>query len=618
MGGGALGTIFFNYGGTAPWRWHLQDNGEQMRLTSTGLGIGTSSPVSRLNVSGTTGFSWVGNGTSTALATIGTQGTGGSLFVNTASINSSFASGLAVDGTYSGPSSVVNLKAVGVNSGGGYNSSLAFHTSFETTLAEAMRLDSSGNLGIGTSSPGTKLQVLGTIAAQIGADGSNATGIRIYGSGSEKRVDFTGADGLANERISGIGTGGPGILTFSVNNNSAVMTERMRLDSSGNLGLGVTPSAWNSDYKAIQVGANGSIAGRVGASNSVDVTSNGFRNAAGNWQYIATNPVARFMVDGSIGGFQWFTAPSGTAGNAISFSQVMTLSASGDLGLGTTSPTNSTGYSTFSVNGSTGGQIVFQTGGVYKQSIFSAASDLNLYNSVAGNIIFATNATERARIDSSGNLLVGTTSAVGKVTIQDGALAFSGNASAPASNVGIYRGGSADNLIFATGGSERARIDSSGRLGVGTTTTSNARVTSVGVADNYPAFRAETSATTSQQQISFVNPNGVVGTIATDGSATSYNTSSDYRLKNITGPITTSGAYIDSLNPVEGTWKADGSTFVGLIAHEVQEASRTTVATGVKDGEEMQGMDYSSAEIIANMLAELKSLRARVAALESI
>ena len=108
-----------------------------------------------------------------------------------------------------------------------------------------------------------------------------------------------------------------------------------------------------------------------------------------------------------------------------------------------------------------------------------------------------------------------------------------------------------------------------------------------------------------------------VGSISTTGSATAYNTSSDYRLKNITGPITTSGTYIDSLNPVEGTWKADGSTFVGLIAHEVQEASRTQVATGTKDGEEMQAMDYSNAELIANLIAEVKSLRQRVATLEA-
>jgi len=108
-----------------------------------------------------------------------------------------------------------------------------------------------------------------------------------------------------------------------------------------------------------------------------------------------------------------------------------------------------------------------------------------------------------------------------------------------------------------------------------------------------------------------------VGTISVTTTATAYNTSSDYRLKNVTGPIKNSGAYIDSLNPVEGTWKADGSPFVGLIAHEVQEVSRTQVVTGEKDGEEMQGMDYSNAEIIANLIAEVKSLRSRIAALEA-
>jgi hypothetical protein len=117
---------------------------------------------------------------------------------------------------------------------------------------------------------------------------------------------------------------------------------------------------------------------------------------------------------------------------------------------------------------------------------------------------------------------------------------------------------------------------------------------------------------------SFLYNNTNIGSITQSGTtAVAYNTSSDYRLKNITGPITTSGAYIDSLNPVEGTWKADGSTFVGLIAHEVQEASRTTVATGTKDGAEMQSMDYSNSELIANLISEVKSLRQRVATLEA-
>jgi hypothetical protein len=160
-------------------------------------------------------------------------------------------------------------------------------------------------------------------------------------------------------------------------------------------------------------------------------------------------------------------------------------------------------------------------------------------------------------------------------------------------------------------------LDASGNLLVGATSQISGERLGVTFAAGSKGIAINVASGASQTQILFANSFGAVGSITTSGSATAYNTSSDYRLKNITGPITNSGAYIDSLNPVEGTWKADGSTFVGLIAHEVQEASRTPVATGTKDGEQMQGMDYSSAEIIANMLAELKSLRARVAALES-
>ena len=107
-----------------------------------------------------------------------------------------------------------------------------------------------------------------------------------------------------------------------------------------------------------------------------------------------------------------------------------------------------------------------------------------------------------------------------------------------------------------------------------------------------------------------------VGSITITASATAFNTSSDYRLKNIDGPLTGSGDFIDALQPKVGTWKVDGSKFVGFLAHEVQEISPSSVV-GEKDGEQMQAMEYGSAEFIANIIAELQSLRKRVAQLES-
>ena len=178
---------------------------------------------------------------------------------------------------------------------------------------------------------------------------------------------------------------------------------------------------------------------------------------------------------------------------------------------------------------------------------------------------------------------------------------------------------SSDSLAIGTAGSEKARIDSSGRLLLGTTSAPSASNKGLAIQDNgsFGKYIASaTNITTVYSHFEVINPNGTVGSIQTNGSSTSYNTSSDYRLKDVDGPITNSGAYIDALKPVQGSWKVDGSRFIGLIAHEVQEVSETPIATGEKDGEEMQGMDYSAPELIANLIAEIQSLRARMAQLE--
>lgn len=131
------------------------------------------------------------------------------------------------------------------------------------------------------------------------------------------------------------------------------------------------------------------------------------------------------------------------------------------------------------------------------------------------------------------------------------------------------------------------------------------------------------SASGTQYFMGFGRAGSVCGQIYTTGTnSTTYATSSDYRLKNVIGKITNSGEFIDALKPIEGTWKLDNSKFVGFLAHEFAEVSPSSVG-GEKDAVDADGkpvyqsMQAGTAEVIANLVAELQSLRKRLAALES-
>jgi hypothetical protein len=125
------------------------------------------------------------------------------------------------------------------------------------------------------------------------------------------------------------------------------------------------------------------------------------------------------------------------------------------------------------------------------------------------------------------------------------------------------------------------------------------------------------------QRIEFLNNTVSVGSINTTGTGTSYNTNSDYRLKTVDGPVKNSGKFVDSLKPYTGEWKAKpGEKAAFFLAHEVQAVSPSSV-TGEKDAVDadgkavMQSMEYGSADLIVNMVAELQDLRKRVKELEA-
>ena len=162
---------------------------------------------------------------------------------------------------------------------------------------------------------------------------------------------------------------------------------------------------------------------------------------------------------------------------------------------------------------------------------------------------------------------------------------------------------------------ERMRIDSSGNVLFGITSVPDG--TNDGMAwartGDY-SLKIGSSDTVGNFQIRFYNGNGNVGNIITSGSATSYNTSSDYRLKENIADADDAGSKIDSIQVRKYDWKADGShQDYGMVAQELQAVAPEAVS-GDADSEDMMGVDYS--KLVPLMLKEIQSLRNRVATLE--
>jgi len=183
-----------------------------------------------------------------------------------------------------------------------------------------------------------------------------------------------------------------------------------------------------------------------------------------------------------------------------------------------------------------------------------------------------------------------------------------------------------DYMYFGTAASERMRIDSSGNLLVGTTVAVAGSASGVQILPS-GFIRTGRGATTGELHHEFYNPNGRVGYIATSGTTTSYVTSSDYRLKTDAQPMTGASDRVLALKPVNFAWKADGSRVDGFLAHEAQAVVPEAV-TGEKDAvdaegnPEYQGIDQSKlvpllTAALQEALTEIADLKARVAALEA-
>lgn len=417
---------------------------------------------------------------------------------------------------------------------------------FVTNNTERVRVDTSGNVGIGQA-PGAKLDVLvapataGSAGVRV-TDGTRSSYLMLTGStysyagvGANEAWLYSGGTMNLN-----IGPDGAGMVKITTNG-----AERMRVDSSGNVGIGQSPV---STWKLLVNGAVGANGFEPGGST---VLANGM-----------------FLPSASAIGF------------STSSTERMRIDSSGRVGIGASpTPANTnlyvigTGGSTFRIDSST------STGpymGVYASSsgapIGFMGSSTGLVTGASGPgdmtlrgeniILFSISSNEKARLDSSGNVLVGTSATTGNAGIQ----------------------------LLPSGGACVQSIN-------------------------------HVSGTASGTGYEFFNYNGTaIGSVAQSGTtAVAYNTTSDRRLKTHIADASEAGDVIDSIRVRAFDWKADPHEHVthGFIAQELITVAPHAVTPG-DDGEDITtawGID--AAKLVPLLVREVQCLRTRVHDLEA-
>jgi hypothetical protein len=461
--GGGVGSHEFRVGGESKLLIaadgdisFYEDTGTTAKLfwdaSAEALGIGTSSPSSVLTaISGASADETVltvGNDYSTADAAGDASGLMFQLY-------RSYASSLN-DAAF-----IKAEKEQAWDESADRDSALTFGTrSGGTEPTERMRIDSSGGVGIGTTSiaTGTKLQVAGETRIYP----ASGTGVLRFGSGGVEKGKLS-VDTSSN-------------MTFET-----AGTERMRLDSTGNLRVGVG----NTFEPTIQFTNSGRVVGNPGYSFKGDLDTGMFNPSTQGTIAFANNGSESMRID-SAGNLQLGNTTGSRRLNVFSDTDRFTM----DL-------RNESGYNSGELSG-----IVFSgrydsSNNVTDMASIGGGKENTTDGNFGGRLSFFTRPhngsdTERMRIDSSGNVKIGdaTTDVTSKLTVSGNASAslatfmydgaagtyFDIDCNAAGGSVNLKadaRTGAYPPLLFTTGGSESMRLDASGNLLVGATTTTN-------------------------------------------------------------------------------------------------------------------------------------------------
>jgi hypothetical protein len=556
-----------------------------------------------------------------------------------------------------------NITSVGTLSSLTVSGDATFDTS-------TLKVDSTNNrVGIGTASPSATLDLTSVASDAVFLRSSNATTSNVYitntnaTTGNTANLYFAPANNIAGSQISSIA-----IEDFSVSANrtadlafstrlNGTMSERLRIDSSGNVGIGTS-----SPSTPLDVVGSGKFQPAVGGGDALvtiaQTNSNAYVHAGLKINAGNTNPFYIYQ-SGSSNTLRFNYNSLSDAGGQ------MVITDGGNVGIGTSSPSTKldvAGNVSLANYSGTGENKTILAQNDYGQMAAGIRSGIPYVGSISPlDFALYTGNSEKVRIDSSGNVGIGTSSPSVKTHIYDAstdAVLYIDSGNANGSHARFLASGSVkhfvgsgggfslgdvddfgirsfDNILFATGNSstEKMRIDSSGGLLIGKTSggSTNTGCEFGGSGTGGLAFNLTSTnecftynnnnSSGATYLIDFRQNNASKGQIQVSSTSTTYATSSDYRLKENVDYQFNALDRVAQLKPARFNFIADADTTVdGFLAHEVQNIVPEAIS-GEKDAVDAegnpkyQGIDHS--KLVPLLTKAIQEQQAQIEALQS-